>query len=120
MPENKTPFLQVTVIDALFNKVASHINEAQQAIQHTVNTEMVKAYWLIGREIVEEEQGGSERAGYGKALLKQLSTKLQGEYNRGFGVDTLEQARRFYLIYQSGGVEGKSDAPRRKLAQLSG
>ena len=24
--------------------------------------------------------------------------KLQGEYKRGFGVDTLEQARKFYLI----------------------
>ena len=54
MPENKTPSLQVTAIDALFNKVSSHVNEAKQAIQHTVNTEMVKAYWLIGQDIVEE------------------------------------------------------------------
>jgi hypothetical protein len=32
--------------------------------------QMVLAYWLIGREIVEEVQGGEERAIYGKSLSK--------------------------------------------------
>ena len=35
-----------------------------QALQ-TVNTAMVQAYWQIGREIVEEEQRGKDRADYG-------------------------------------------------------
>ena len=54
---------------------------AERAIQRapyprmeaTVNSAMVVAYWLIGREIVEEEQQGAERAEYGKALLRQGS-----------------------------------------------
>ena len=38
---------------------------------------MVKAYWLIGRDIVETEQHGKEKAEYGKAVLKEISAKLQ-------------------------------------------
>ncbi|MFR8223960.1 MAG: DUF1016 N-terminal domain-containing protein [Alistipes shahii] len=34
---------------------------------------MVRAYWHIGRVIVEDEQKGKERAEYGKQVLKQLS-----------------------------------------------
>lgn len=56
---------------------------------------MVKAYWFTGREIVEEEQHGQARAEYGKAILKNLSVKLQGKYKSGFSVDTLEKARKF-------------------------
>lgn len=43
----------------LFNKVANHIDHARQAIYQSVNIEMVKAYWLIGRDIILHEQDGS-------------------------------------------------------------
>ena len=43
----------------------------------TVNTTQVVANWLIGREIVVEEQRGQERAGYGQELLRQLSDRLR-------------------------------------------
>jgi len=33
-------------------------------------THSKKAYWLIGRDIVEEEQTGKLRIGYGKEILK--------------------------------------------------
>jgi hypothetical protein len=33
---------------------------------------MVTAYWLIGREIVEVEQGGNERALYGEEVIGNL------------------------------------------------
>ena len=88
-------------IDLLYNRVSDHIDQARQNIQRAINVEMIKAYWFIGREIVEEEQHGQIRAEYGKAILKKLSTKLQAKYKSGFGVDTLEQARKFFLVYQS-------------------
>ena len=75
---------------------------------------MVKAYWLIGRDIVEEEQKGHECAEYGKTVLENLAKKLKEKYTRGFGVDTLEQARKFYLAYPQE-KKGKSDALRRKF-----
>ena len=78
-------------IDSLCHRVTGHIDQARQQVQRTIDTQMVKAYWLIGQEIVQEEQYGKERSEYGKAVLKNLSERLQKQYKRGFGVDTLEQ-----------------------------
>lgn len=88
-------------LQALYQKASDHIERARQTVQRSVNTEMVKAYWLIGRDIVEDEQTGLVRASYGKSILKDLSQKLVQSYKRGFSVDTLERARKFYLTYQA-------------------
>jgi len=53
----------------------------------------------IGRMIVEEEQGGKERAEYGKYLLKGLSEALTKEFGKGFSVRNTENMRQFYLVY---------------------
>ncbi len=42
----------------------------------SVNSQMVIAYWLIGREIVEEEQKGQVRAEYGRRLIAELANGL--------------------------------------------
>lgn len=89
-----------TSVDSLYLRVKQLINGARINVERSVNHEMVKAYFLIGQEIVEEEQKGKERAEYGEQILQKLSVKLQRDYIRGFGVDTLEQARKFFLIYQ--------------------
>jgi len=89
-------------IESLYKKTSSYIDHAKQNIQRTVDTEIVKAYWLVGRDIVEEEQAGKERADYGRNILKLLSEYLTKKYQRGFSVDTLERARKFYLTYQIG------------------
>ena len=57
------------------------------------------AYWLIGREIVEELQGGEERAEYGKKVVDTLSTQLTERYGRGFSQENLQLFRKFYLVY---------------------
>ena len=43
---------------------------------------MVTSYWSIGQLIVEDEQKGSERAEYGKAVLEGLSKKLTAEFGK--------------------------------------
>ena len=48
--------------------ITSHINHARSNIERSINTEMVTVYFLIGKEIVEEEQKGQERAEYGKQI----------------------------------------------------
>ena len=48
-----------------------------------VNNILVKTYWEIGRIIVEDEQGHSDRAEYGKSLIADLSKKLNN-MGRGF------------------------------------
>lgn len=61
---------------------------------------MVKAYWLIGREIVEEEQKGFIRAKYGKALIMQLGQRLNEQYGKGYSEANIKNMRQFYLEYQ--------------------
>ncbi|WP_265281670.1 DUF1016 N-terminal domain-containing protein [Verminephrobacter aporrectodeae] len=83
-----------------------------------MNTTQVMANWLIGREIVEEEQRGRRRAGYGTALLGELAGRLRTDFGAGYGVDNLELFRRFYREYPQLLAEAVperiSDAPRRK------
>ena len=47
---------------------------------------MVVAYWLIGREIVQELHGGERRADYGKHIIADLSRRLTARYGNGFSV----------------------------------
>ena len=69
------------------------------SLSHSVNSNMVVAYWLIGREIVEEAQEGEERAEYGKQVIDNLSVQLTQQYKSGFSVTTLQYFRKFYLVY---------------------
>jgi predicted nuclease of restriction endonuclease-like (RecB) superfamily len=87
-------------INSLYQRVAGHVDSARQHIHRSIDVNMLKAYWLIGKEIIEEEQYGEERSEYGKAVLKGLSIKMVQKYKKGFSVDTLEKARKFYLVFQ--------------------
>ena len=65
----------------------------------SVNTAHVCANWLIGQQIVEAEQGGAQRAGYGQALLKNLADRLTAEFGSGFSLTALKHMRGFYQAY---------------------
>ncbi|MCK5464511.1 MAG: hypothetical protein KAI95_15895 [Bacteroidales bacterium] len=53
----------------------------------------------IGRTIVEEEQKGSSRAGYGKLLLESLSIRFTNEFGKGFDKSNLWNMIGFYKTY---------------------
>lgn len=56
---------------------SSHvIDTARKSAARSLNRIMTAAYWLIGRRIVESEQKGDVRAGYGEELPKRLSTDI--------------------------------------------
>lgn len=84
----------------LFDRVAEILEQARVAVVRSVNSQMVIAYWLIGREIVEEEQKGSKSAHYGEHLIALLSQKLMRRYGKGFSVTNLKYFRQFYLLYR--------------------
>lgn len=88
-------------INVLYGKVTKHIDNARSNIVRSIDNEMVNAYWCIGRDIIEEEQRGQNRAKYGAHLLQLLSEKLTIKYGRGFSLPTLKNARQFYLVYQN-------------------
>jgi len=85
--------------DALFGRVASILDQARGNVVRAVNTNMVLAYWLIGREIVQELQGGKGRAKYGEKVVEDLSIRLTERYGKGFSAQTLWKFRLFYHAY---------------------
>lgn len=84
---------------SLIQDVVQILKRARQNTFSALNSEMVKAYWQMGRRIVEEEQHGAERAAYGEAILKTLSIALTAELGRGFSYANIRNFRQFYLTY---------------------
>ena len=75
------------------------LDAARQAAARSVNALMTASYWEIGRRIVEAEQKGKRRAGYGEQLMERLSADLTTRFGRGFSPDNLENMRRFFVAY---------------------
>ena len=53
----------------------------------------------MGSYILNFEQKGNTRAEYGKQTIKKLSEKLNAKYGKGWSVETLKKARKFYEVY---------------------
>jgi hypothetical protein len=85
--------------DPLFDRIVTILEQARGNVVRAVNTNMVLAYWLIGREIVEDVQMGKGRAKYGEEIIVDLSTRLTERYGKGFSRPVLWSFRQFYLTY---------------------
>jgi predicted nuclease of restriction endonuclease-like (RecB) superfamily len=96
----------------LYERIRQILESARTSASRTVNTTQVVANWLIGREIVEEEQKGKKRARYGEELLKDLSERLTEDFEKGWSVRNLEYCRNFYLEYPVLLEDQKSNAVR--------
>lgn len=99
MNQQQTP---ATEDGLLFSQIKQVLDDARRHVARTVNTTMVKAYWQVGKYIVEYEQQGKERAEYGKGVIKNLSERLMKEYGSGFSVPNIKLMRQFYLYYPIG------------------
>lgn len=114
-------------LEALFGRVVSILEQARGNVVRAVNTNMVLAYWLIGREIVQELQGGKGRAKYGEKVVEDLSARLTERYGQGFSVTNLWYFKQFYQAFQSrlkilhptGGEFTAASKPRPKGAESS-
>lgn len=82
------------------NEIKQILLNAKQKAYTSINSAMLEAYWQIGKEIVIEEQNGSERAGYGSEILKSLSAELTKEFGKGFSLTNLKNFRKFYLTFK--------------------
>ena len=76
------------------------IIDSRKKTIYQVNNTMLKAYWQIGKIIVENEQKGNIKAEYGKQIIKELSKELSKTLGKGFSKSNLFNMRRFYLTYQ--------------------
>jgi predicted nuclease of restriction endonuclease-like (RecB) superfamily len=92
-------------MNALITEIREMILAARRAAVHSVDMIQVVTNFEIGRRIVEYEQQGSERAQYGKALLKELAAELTEEFGRGFSERNLRSMRKFFLTYRDRHIE---------------
>lgn len=86
-------------MESLSGRIAGLITSGRQQAFRAINAAMTATYWEIGRLIVEEEQQGRERAGYGDYLIRELSKRLKKEFGSGYSEPNLRNFRQFYLLY---------------------
>ena len=83
----------------LAEKIEVLVTEARQKVASVANTAQVYTYYEIGRYIIEDEQGGKQRAEYGKGVLKRVSERLTERLGRGWSEENLRLMRKFYTLY---------------------
>lgn len=90
-----------TDYSGLLLSVSELLESARRASTRAVNAFMTATYWEIGRRLVEVEQSGETRAGYGDELLTRLANDLTAQFGRGFSRFNLGRFRKFYLATPS-------------------
>lgn len=98
-PRGTKPKKAVAAAPNLYGRIRGILESARAGVARTVNTTQVMANWLIGREIVEEEQRGKRRADYGQQLVVQLSEELTAAYGKGWSAQNLFYMKQFYQCY---------------------
>jgi len=85
--------------DSVLSGVVELLDVARRASARVVNTLMTATYWEIGRRIVEHEQAGQKRAGYGEEVVIKFSKDLTHRFGRGFGPAQVAAMRQFHLTF---------------------
>lgn len=83
----------------LVESIGNIYTASKNKIISAVNTEMLYAYWEIGKYIVEFEQVGRLKAEYGKYLLDNLSKDLFSHLGKGFSRSNLNYMCLLYNKY---------------------
>ena len=89
----------------LYDGIRQLVLSARQAVARGVNLLQVHTNYEIGHRIVEQEQGGADRAQYGKEVVKELAKHLTSDFGSGFSKSNLEYMRRFYLAYPGRNIQ---------------
>ncbi|MFH1453109.1 MAG: DUF1016 N-terminal domain-containing protein [Armatimonadota bacterium] len=83
----------------LLINISDILQKGREKIYYAANNVLVKTYWEIGREIVEFEQKGKEKAEYGSELLNKISKDLKHKFSKGFSRRNVSDMKRFYALY---------------------
>ena len=88
-------------VESIYRRAREILKTARSSAYRAVNFAMVQAYWHIGMEIVEGEQKGKAKAGYGEYLMRDLSGRLTKDFGKGFDASNLRYMRLFYLSFEN-------------------
>lgn len=96
---SKSPSARLTEEASFVVALKQIVQSARTRAYAAINYAQVEANWLIGRQIVEQEQHGNARAEYGKRIIRLASEELTKEFGAGFSDRTLRQFRQFYQMF---------------------
>ena len=83
--------------DTVYQSIRTVLTAARQKVYSAINSAMVEAYWDIGRQIMEAQNG--QRAEYGTGLIKYLAERLTEEFGKGFDESSLRRMRQFFQVF---------------------
>lgn len=86
-------------IKNLYKEIIKAIDNSKKNVVIAVNSEMVVLYWNIGK-IIKTEILKSEKAEYGKSVIRDLSKDLTKEYGKGYSQANLFNMVRLYDTIQ--------------------
>lgn len=89
----------ITINNHFVTDLRQIIEQGRRQAYISINASMIQTYWSVGRRIVEEEQHGEARAGYGEYVAKTAAETLQAEYGNTFNYRNICYFRQFYLCF---------------------
>jgi predicted nuclease of restriction endonuclease-like (RecB) superfamily len=90
---------QISNTNSFYEQIKDILQKARDKAYKQVNFIMVEAYWNIGKQIIEHEQHGEDRAKYSKYIIKELSLRLTKDFGKGYSARNLRSMRQFYLTF---------------------
>lgn len=89
----------LTPYQSVISEIKSIISSGQEAAYSASSKAMLLTYWNIGKLIVEQELGGSERAEYGRGLISALADDLTKEFGKNYSKRNLHYYIKFYQCF---------------------
>lgn len=86
------------ITNDFYQNVKEIIEQSRKRIYRNIASEILVAYWQIGKMIVEK-QGGDTRAEYGSGLVKELSIQMTKDFGPGYNERSLRFMRQFYMLF---------------------
>jgi predicted nuclease of restriction endonuclease-like (RecB) superfamily len=102
----------------ILDQAVKLLDDARRSAVRRVNAVMTATYWQLGKLIVEQEQRGAARAGYGEHLVERLAADLTRRFGRGFSERNLWLCRAFFStwpILQTASAESPGEAIARRF-----
>lgn len=100
IPFRMMPMKPVLNLSSFVEDIRAIITDARAEAAGAINSAMIRAYWRIGKRIVEEDQKGSIRAEYGDRTLRNISQELTRTLGKGYTERNLRNYRQFFLMFR--------------------
>lgn len=88
--------------DKLVSQISKTYIEGNRKTVMAVSRQVTETYWEVGKQIVEFEQNGNQRAEYGSSLMERLSKDLSLLHGKGFSLSNIKRMRQLYLTFPNG------------------